>query len=156
MNYTKDVSEKIDLVNEVMDKINTPHLFENSDFSVDDMSLSSWVKINLNGKGQNKISLSLMFTQTSLEIRMDRIAEAIEWSSKDLRESKAIVMTMLENLFKSHILVEYYGSSRTRIRFFDQDGKCTNNFRYYEGFPFCKGKREDKLYFPIYPAGADL
>lgn len=149
MNYTKEVSEKIDIVNGVLDEINAPHLLENPDFSVDDMSIESCLKINLKDKGQNKIPLSLTFTPTGLEIRLDRIAEAIDWSDKDLKESNAIVTTILKNLFTSHILVEYYGSSRTQISLFGQDGKCTNNFKYSEGFSL-KGKRKDRLYFPVY------
>src|SRR5690554_936790 len=132
MNYTKEVSEKIELVNEVLDEINVPHLLKNTDFSVDDMSMESWVKINLNVKGQNKIPISLTFTQTGLEIRMDRIPEAIDWSDKDLKESKSVVMTMLKHLFTNHILVEYYGSSHTLISFFGRDGKCSNSFKYRE------------------------
>lgn len=150
MNYIKEISDKIDLVNGILDKINVPCLLENPDFSVDEMSMESWVKINLNNKGQNKVPLSLTFTQTSLEIRIDRIAEAIDWSNKDLEESKEFVIVMLKNIFTSHILVEYYGSFRTLISFFGQDGKCTNNFKYREGLSFNKGKREDRLYFPIY------
>ena len=150
MNYTKEVSEKVDFVNGVLDEIQAPHLFENPDFSVDEMSMETWLKINLNNGIHNRIPLSLTFTPTGLEIRLDRIAEAIDWSDNDLKESNAIITIMLKNLFTSHILVEYYASSCTLISLFDRDGKCTNNFKYREGFLF-KGKRKDRLYFPIYP-----
>lgn len=152
MSYTKEVSEKVDLVNGVLDKINAPHLLDNPDFLLDDMSMESWLKINLNDRGHNKIPLSLTFTPTGLEIRLDRIAEAIDWSDKDLKESSTIVTAMLKNIFTSHVLVEYYGSSRTVISLFGQNGKCTNNFKYREGFSL-QGKRENRLYFPIYPVG---
>ncbi len=149
MIYTKYVYEKLDLVNGMLDEINALHLLENPDFSVDEMSMESWLKINLNEGDHNKVPLGLTFTQTGLEIRLDRIAEAIDWSNKDLKESRLAISTMLKNLFTSHILVEYYGSSHTLISLFGQDGKCTNNFKYNEGFSF-KRKREDRLYHPIY------
>ena len=149
MNYTKEVSEKVDLVNGVLDEIHAPHLLENPDFAIDEMSMESWLKINLNDGGHNKVPLSLTFTQTGLEIRLDRIAEAIDWSNKDLKESSLVVSTMLKNLFTSHVLVEYYGSSRTLISLFDKDGKCSNNFKYSEGLSL-KGKRDVRLYYPIY------
>lgn len=149
MIYTKEVSEKVDLVNEVLDEIDALHLLENPDFSVDEMSMESWLKINLNDGGHNKVPLSLTFTHTGLEIRLDRIAEAIDWSDKDLKESRFAISTMLKNLFTSHILVEYYGSSRTLISLFGKDGKCINHFKYNEGFSL-KGKREDRLYQPIF------
>ncbi len=149
MNYTKEVSKKVELVDGVLDEIHAPHLLENPYFSVDEMSMESWLKINLNDGGHNKIPLSLTFTQTSLEIRLDRIVEAIDWSDKDLKESSLVVSAVLKNIFTSHILVEYYGSSRTRISLFGQNGKCSNNFKYSEGLSL-KGKREDRLYHPIY------
>lgn len=149
MNYTKEISEKIDIVNGVLDELNAPGLLENPEFYVDEMSMESWLKINLKDEGQNKIPLSITFTPTGLEIRLDRIAEAIDWSDKDLKESNAVVITMLKNLFTSHVLVEYYGSSRTQISLFGRDGKSTNNFKYSEGLSL-KVKREDRLYNPIY------
>lgn len=155
MNYTKEVSEKVHIVNGVLDEINAPHLLENPDFFVDDMSIESCLKINLKDTGQNKIPLSLTFTPTGLEIRLDRIAEAIDWSDKYLKESSTIVAIMLKNLFTSHVLVEYYGSSRTLISLFDQNGKCTNNFKHSEGLSL-KRNREDRLYFPIYSLKKEL
>jgi hypothetical protein len=149
MNYIKEISEKMGVVNKVLEKINVPHLIENPDFSIDEMSMESWLQMNLKDKGKNRIPLSLTFTPTGLEVRLDRIAEAIDWSDKDLKESNAVINIMLKNLFTSYVLVEYYGSSRTRISLFSQDGKCTNNFKYSEGLSL-KGKREDRLYFPIY------
>ena len=149
MNLAKEVSEKIEFVNEVLGEIHAPNLLENPDFSVDEMSMASWLKINLNKNSQNKIPLSLTFTKLGLEIRLDRIAEAIDWSDKDLKESRPIASKMLKNLFTSHILVEYYGSSRTSISLFSRDGRCTNTFKYSSGISF-KGKREDRLYYPIY------
>ena len=149
MNYIKEVSEKIDLVNEVLDEIKAPHLLENPDFSVDYMSMESWLKINLNDKGQNKIPLSLTFTRDNLEIGIDRFTEALDWSNKDLNKSKTFVMKMLIIIFTSYIFVEYHGLSRTLIRFFDRNGKFTNRFKFIDGLSF-KGKREYRLYFPIY------
>ncbi len=63
------------------------------------MSIESWLKINLKNKGQNRIPLNLTFSPTGLVVRLDRIAEVIDWSDKDLIESNEIVTTMLNNLF---------------------------------------------------------
>lgn len=149
MIYTKEISAKVDLVNGVLDEIRAPHLLESPDFSVDEMSREFWLKINLNDGGYKKVPLSLTFTQTGLEIRLDRISEAIDWSDKDINEYRSVILTMLKNLFTSHILVEYHGSSRTSIRLFGQDGKCNNSFKYYEGFSLI-GKRKARLYHPVY------
>ncbi|PZX59323.1 hypothetical protein LV84_01354 [Algoriphagus ratkowskyi] len=149
MNYTLEVSEKIKLLNRVLDEIDVCHLFENSDFSVDEMSMKSWLRINLTVSNHNKIPLSLTITEMGMEIRLDRISEALDWSDNDLRDNFLVVSSILKNIFTSYILVEYYGSSRTLISLFGQDGRCTNKFKYYEGLSF-KAKREVRLYFPIY------
>ena len=149
MNYTKEITDKVGIVNEVLDEIRIPRLLENPDFMVDEMSMESWLKVNLKDKGENKIPLSLTFTSTGLEVRLDRIGEALDWSNKNLKESNAVVKSMIKNLLTSHILVECYGSSQTRISVYGRDGKCTNNFKYQEILSF-KGKRKDRLYFPVY------
>ncbi len=145
----KEIAETMLVVNDVLGKIGAPHLLENDDFELDDMSGESWIKLNLRDRGSNSIPLSMTFTPTDVEIRIDRVAEAIEWSNKQILESRPAVMEILRNLFISHVLVEHHGRTHTRISFYGQDGMRTNCFKYYEGFGL-KGKREDRLYYPIY------
>ena len=149
MKYNLEITNKLKIINEVLDEIKVPHLLENPDFFVDKMSINSCLKINLIDKGENNIPLSLTFTPSGLEIGLDRIDEAIEWSNKDINESKVFVKSLIRNLLTSYFLVEYLGSYRTRISLFAKDGKCINVFKYYEGISF-KLKRESRLYFPVY------
>ena len=148
MEYVKEISEKIIFINQILDEIKVAHLFENSSFIIDEISMESWVKINLNNKGKNKISASFTLTLTGIEVRLDRIGEAIDWSNKDLIDSKEVIKKLLKNLLTNYILVEYYGPSLTYISLFGDNGKCNNIFKYIEGFPF-KWKRQSKLYLPI-------
>ena len=152
MKYVKEILNNLNILNEILDEIGTSRLLLNNDFSVDEMSMEDWLKINVKQNGRNRIPLSFTFTMTGLEISLDRIGEAIDWNNEQLERSGRMIKTVLKNLLVSHILVEHYGSSRTQISLFGQDGTCTNNFKYREGF-FLKGKREDKLYFPIYSLG---
>lgn len=149
MSFAKEITDKVSMVNEVLNEIKIPHLLENPDFFVDEMTMESWLKVDLKDNGENRIPLNLTFTKTGLEVRLDRIAEALDWSNKDFRESKVVIKSIIKNLFTSHILVEYHGLSRTRISLFAQNGKCTNTFKYQENLSF-KEKREDRLYFPVY------
>ncbi|WP_129717402.1 hypothetical protein [Pedobacter sp. SYP-B3415] len=64
MNYTKEVFEKVEIVSRVLDEFDASYLLESSDFSVDEMSMESWLKLNSNDKNENKIPLSLTFMQT--------------------------------------------------------------------------------------------
>ncbi len=149
MDYIKEISEKIIVIDEVLTELNTQPLFQNTDFIVDNMSFESWLKIDFNYIAKNQIPISLIFTPTNLEIRLDRISEAIDWSNKDFEKSITIIKSVMKKLFTSYILVEYYGRSKTEINLFDKEGKCTNHFMYREGFSFNQ-KKEKKLYSPLY------
>lgn len=149
MDYIKEIYNTISIVNNILDEIKIPHLLGNTDFIVNEMSMESWLKIDLVDKGQNKVPLSFTFTLSGLEVRLDRVTEAIDWSDNHLKESRNSVKSILKNIFINHILVEYHGSSITIISLFGQDGKCTNQFKYYEGFSL-KRKKEYRLYFPVF------
>jgi len=150
MKYTLEISKKIEIVDVVLEEINVPNLLKSPDFYVDEMSINSCLRVNFVDKGENKIPLSLTFTPTGLEVRLDKVNEAIDWSDKDFMESNTVIKSVLKNLFTSYVLVEHYGYYRTRISLFGQDGMCTNIIKHQEGISF-KGKRRDRLYFPIYP-----
>lgn len=144
--YIKEIRERIELINSVLGDINISHLFDNSDFSIDDMSSETWLKINLRHNKPNKIPLWIIISRDSIEVRLDRISEAIILSDESFTNARLLLKTV----FTSYILVEYYGLSRTRIRLYNQEGKYVQVFNYHQGIPFW-GKRESKLYFPIYP-----
>jgi hypothetical protein len=149
MNYTSEIIEKLRLVNEVLDKLHVPTLLDNDDFSIDEMSMESWLKVDLRVESNNKIPLSFIFTQGGLEIHLDRVSEAYDWSNKEIKKSSSSLSSMLSTLLTSYFLVEYHGSGHTKIRLFSKNGKCLNVLRYTEGLAFI-GKREYQLYFPIY------
>jgi hypothetical protein len=149
MIYSKEINEFVSVVDSVFDDLRIPQLLNNTDFIIDEMSTSYWFKVNLNPDRKNNIPLSLTFTETSLEIRLDRIAEAIDWTKNDLIKAVDKIKEILKNLFTSYILVEYYGTSDTRISLFGDTGTGTNKLRYSEGFSF-NNKKEQRLYFPIY------
>ena len=100
MEYVKEISEKIIFINQILDEIKVAHLFENSSFIIDEISMEYWVKINLNNKGKNKISASFTLTLTGIEVRLDRIGEAIDWSNKDLIDSKEVIKKLLKNYLR--------------------------------------------------------
>lgn len=148
MIYIIEVTRKIQIINKVLQEINAPTLLENPDFLIDGMSCDSWLKIDLNRKSNN-IPLSLILTPTELEIRLDRIGEAVVWSDIQIEKFTSKVSIMLKNLFTSHILVESYGSALTIISLFEYSGSRTNRFIYFELF-YAIRKHKKILYDPIY------
>lgn len=151
---TEQIFEKVQLMDEVLEEIGVPMLLNNSYFNVDEMSTGSWLRVNLDEIHENKIPLSLTFTTVAIEARLDRVSEALGWSNDDIWESRPAVKSILKNLFTNYALVEYYGSTRTRITLFDRYGHGTNHFRYYEGISFSM-KRSMRLYFPIFHGGGE-
>ncbi|NDV60154.1 hypothetical protein [Bacteroides sp. 519] len=149
INYSKEINKKIDLINSIFDELSVPHLLENPDFSVYYMSSETWLSVSLEHKKDNRIPLWITITKNTIEIRLDRISEAITLSDNFLKTSPANARLKLINVFTSYILVEYYGSFRTQMRLFNPEGECTNIFNYYQGISFW-GKRKSKLYSPIY------
>lgn len=150
MNYSKELSRTLNFVNKVLDSIDKPNLLENSDFEVDEMSMDTWLKVNLIDKKINRIPLSLTITPTGLEIRLDRVSEAYVWADEYLIDSEPLFFNKLKNIFTSYTLVGYYGNSRTYFRFYNQDGSCNGTIKAYEGIVSIFGKRRDRLYLPIY------
>jgi hypothetical protein len=149
MKYKDEIRNKLEFINEILNEIKIECISNNADFIIDDMSTESWLKFNLQNVEQNKAVLSITFTLTEIEIKIDRISEAINWSNKDLVYFKESIKKIFTNLLTNYVLVQYFGSSKTRISLFDNTGNCNNIFNYTEGISF-KLKQESRLYFPIY------
>lgn len=148
MNYSKVILDKVEIVNEVLNKIKALPLLENPKFLVDEMSTETWLRVNSEGIYKNHVPVSLTFTLDGLEIKLDRVSEAIDWSNEDLKD-KIDRKILLKSIFTDYILVEYKGAYQTNIIIFDSNGVTTNKFKYHEGFSLNK-KRSYKLYFPMF------
>lgn len=150
LKFTGKIIEKSNLFNSVFKKLNTLPLFENPDFSTNGPPHDSYLNFSLCKLNSNNISMNIILDEESIVIYLDRAAEIIGWSNEHIKNSRESVLKMIETLFKSYFLVEYYGRSYTRICLFNAQGICTNIFTYRNGFGF-KRKRFSKLYFPVYP-----
>ncbi len=100
MNYSKEITRILNFVNKVLDSIDKPNLLENSDFEVDEMSMDTWLKVNLIDKKINRIPLSLTIMPTALEIRLDRITEAYIWPDEPLIDSDPFFLINLETYLR--------------------------------------------------------
>ncbi len=143
------LTDKIRVVDQVLIELKSSPIHENSIFSYDEMSTDDWVKVDLVIEAANWMPLSLTFSQLGIGLRLDRIAEAIDWSNQNLLDDGEIVTMMIKNIFTSYILVTYRGQSHTSMRLFSENGKQLHNFEYREGYSF-NNKSEYKLYTPIF------
>jgi len=150
MQFDIKVTEKVAIVNNALDEINASRLFENADFSIDEMSTESWLKINLNSCNDSRIQLSLTLALDTLEISLENITEVIDWTNEQLRDYRYQVVNTLKNILTRNILVEHYGHSKTIIKILDPQGLCINKFTHMERFSWSRQKKKERLYPPIY------
>jgi hypothetical protein len=149
MEYRNEIIVNIALVNKVLQELNAPLLLENDDYFIDDMSFDGWLKIDFKPPVDNMVSFSMIFTPSGLEIILDRVAEAIEWSHDQLQNSGEAAMITIKKLLTSYLLVEYYGQIGTHIRLFNSSGEFLTSFK-YNMFFFLRRPSKSKLFMPIY------
>lgn len=149
MDFIQEVVDKINIVNEVLLEMGQSPLLENTDFVIDEMSKGSWLKVDIVDTGRNNVPLAFIFSKSGLSVRIDRIDEAIDLSDVLIRKSSTQVKAMLKDIFTCSVLVKYYGSVYTVMKFYGKDGSCTKTFRCMVLF-LDKPKQKERLYLPIY------
>ena len=148
MQYDNNVTDKIDLINSVFNKINVSPLLENEDFSVSSLYNNKDVLV-LNLVKKNTIELEILIAKDSLLFGIDRVYEAYEVTNKYITEKKKEVADFIEMLFTYNIKVKYCGSNYTKILFINNNGEVVDKIIFITGF-YLKIKCKIKDYSPIY------
>ena len=97
---------------------------------------------------RNVIPIRIDFSEEAVQIMVDRIPEAYEWLTSDLQDDQTMSKT-IETLLRSCILTEYYGDSKTILRYFDLQGSEIMTLRFTKGLMFLRSKTKSRLYLPI-------
>jgi len=148
MEYEKEVSYKIDLVNSALNNVKSLHLSENNDFLIDlSFNYKHYIKYSL--KKLDCINIDLILTSDALQIDVDRVNEAFVWSDKQVIEDKNVIENFIKMLFTSTIKVKYCGPHYTKLYFFDDQRHCVKTLKYITGL-YLKIGCKTKEYQPIY------
>jgi hypothetical protein len=152
--FDEKVLDKINLLNSIFSELNKPHLFENPNFVIDDLTWEYWLKIKLHPSNKNCVSINIILATDKVQIDVDNIHEIFEWSNKDLEESRNNVINFIKEIFTSYILLEYCNSN-TQMYLFNANGlfiKKYNLTTSIGGFidGFLRRNCNQRLFFPIY------
>jgi hypothetical protein len=150
MVFDKNINIILDLLNEVLVEFAAPEIFHNSGIKLNQqLLLEGYIQFRLQ---RNEKHVPLYFeisAQSGIRVDVDRARETFEWDLKDIVDEKYNVLSSLRMLLTSFVLVEYHGKYYTKIIFFNNKGICIDIYKYQEKL-FFKGKRKDRLYFPVY------
>jgi len=150
LEFDKKMMPAIQVIDEALGELGATSLFKNPEVLINrELLLENHLQFEIK-RNTNHVPLMFWVMGGDIRIDVDRAEEISEWPSDLIIKDKNKVLSFLTSLFSSYILVEYYGFSHTRINFFSQEGQCVDTYKFQTGLSF-KGKREARLYFPIYP-----
>lgn len=147
MTYKAEILDIIDTINQVLLRLNKPTIFENPDFSIDEMSMEFYLKLNFAKK--ESIHFNIKISLHDIQIGIDRIDEAFTWSTNALEHDKKEIDNLIEQLFTSTIKVEYCGSNYTKLYLLNSIGECSKTLKYVTGL-YLKINCQTREYKPVY------
>lgn len=147
MELVQEITEQVNLINEVLVNMNQSTLLENSNFLIDEMSSERYLKVKYDSLSH--ISFTIVFTPLGIQVDVDRAIEAYDVGIEYFNSNKAEFKNLIKMLFTSRIKVEYCGSNYTKIYFYDIGGSQVKTFKYVTGL-YLKVGCKIKEYHPIY------
>ena len=147
MELVQEITEQVNLINEVLVNMNQSTLLENSNFLIDEMSSERYLKVKYDSLSH--ISFTIVFTPLGIQVNVDRATEAYDVGIEYFNSNKAEFKNLIKMLFTSRIKVEYCGSNYTKIYFYDIGGSQVKTFKYVTGL-YLKVGCKIKEYHPIY------
>jgi len=147
MKYSDKITYQVDYINTLLKGYNEKPIFDNDNFTIDEMSWEEYLKINF--KKADSIRFDIICSSNEFQINIDRANEALDLSSSNFISNVLLVKDFFDFLFKCRAKVEYCGSNYTKIYFYDQSGICVKTLKYSTGLYFKAGCKT-KEYSPIY------
>ena len=147
MKLVQQITEQVNLINEVLVNVNQSALLENSNFLIDEMSSERYLKVKYDSLGH--ISFTIVLTPLGIQVDVDRAIEAYDVGIEYFNNNKTEFKNLIKMLFTSRIKVEYCGSNYTKIYFYDVSGSQVKTFKYVTGL-YLKVGCKIKEYHPIY------
>jgi hypothetical protein len=132
MSFSPSLTENIRLLNNVLDTINVPPLFENLILVPDRSGYGSHdaVRFASENLGLNTLPIDLYLFSDSIRIDIFDIPESFEWNNHQIHNDPNSLKAVFLNLLTCYSLLEYKKSphSNSRIYFFDRHGEMGSKF----------------------------
>lgn len=144
------IQENIGLFSEALMCLSKPPIDENEDFYLDS-GISSGVCIVYKFKKRcaNDIMLSIIFSNYGIQVDIDEMTEAIDWSKEHLRFHRQEVVEWMIIILTSTIKIVYKGQSIKTIYFLNKNNEVINSLKRISGINLF-GKVYEKQFRPIY------
>lgn len=150
LEFDKKMQPAIQVINDALAEFGAAGLSENPEILINkEVLLENYLQFEIR-RSPKHVPLVFIISGGNIRIDIDRAEEISEWPLNQIEDKKNKVLSFLISIFTSYVLVEYYGTSHTRISLFDRDGEYIETYKYQQGISF-KGKRKARLYFPVYP-----
>lgn len=147
--FDKTMSPAFLVIDEALACFGQNGIFDNNEIIIDkDMVWENHIQFKIKRK-HNHTRVSFIISSGNIRIDIDRAEEIAEWSLDSVTNDKQIILEFLFTLLTSHIVVEYYGESKTQISMFDHEGRLVNTLKYQSGISFDR-RRVARLYYPVY------
>lgn len=148
MEFTEHVIKNLVVLNDALNNLGVDDVFTNPDFIIDKSLLSNfYLKIWL--KKPQRPRITFIISNYDLQIDIDRITEAVMWSSQQIKENQHQITKYLEILLSHNIMIEYFGKNYTKISFYDKNDNYVSIIKQINGF-YLKIWKEMKSYSAIY------
>ena len=147
MDFNQEILSKIQILNQILEEYDLPHVLENKNFSIDEISCESYLKLSLK-KETSELDFEIIISPQGMEINLSNAHGIISWSNDYIDKFNERVIKSLKELLSSYILINRRGKNFTQIFFFNQEGICVNKIKYINGISLTF-RSQKQLYPPI-------
>lgn len=155
MDFSVEVNQKIELINDIFRSINVPLLFDN-DYLIVDQDYSSFhgARFAAAPAGRNYLPIDFYLESDAIRIDVCKIPESFEWSNQMINDDPQSVRDVFIGLLTGISVIEYFGSphNNSRLYIFDTGGTLIAKFVLRSWFTFhSTWNYERQLFLPAYP-----
>ena len=128
MQYSNEVLDGIDIVNDALQELGKPTVFENPDIIIDEFfNFEDYLRLHFDKKNKENVGFCLDISD-GIEVWLDRIPEAVYWSREDIEKDEMTVKDFIIMLLTSTAKADCYGSddgsNYTKMYFYNDEGAC--------------------------------
>lgn len=151
--FEKEIQKKLNLLDEIFDKMNVPKILENPFFDIDKFSTNFYLKFELRNSIKNNIPVEIILSLDGISLNIHNVNEIFEWNNSQIIEENSNIVQFFIEIFTSYILLEYCDEYKV-ISLFDKKGSLLNRYNISTSLlsfipKFTRQNSQQQLFFPI-------
>ncbi|WP_444996838.1 hypothetical protein [Aliikangiella sp. IMCC44359] len=116
-----NTAKYVELLNDILESMHQQSMDNNSAISLSDMSMESYVKMNV--KTENSVLIDIELSESGIDIGIDKSPEAFSWGVEHIDRDKKDVISILRIILTSFVEIKSYGKKYKVITFKNSDGE---------------------------------